>query len=151
MSLDRLDHHRRGSPSHFIAIGAHAGKRWDRGGHEFEIVEAGDQHLLGNGYLPTAAFEKYAQRKVVIKHVLKNALIPVVTLIGPIFAIVATGSFFVEKIFNVPGMGKFYVESMQTKDQTMILAVVLIFGVFLAVMNILVDIVYALIDPRIRY
>ena len=107
--------------------------------------------VIRSDYVRTARAKGLAQRKVVIKHVLKNALIPVVTLIGPIFAIVATGSFFVEKIFNVPGMGKFYVESMQTKDQTMILAVVLIFGVFLAVMNILVDIVYALIDPRIRY
>ncbi|HYP61888.1 MAG TPA: ABC transporter permease [Thermomicrobiales bacterium] len=107
--------------------------------------------VIRSDYVRTARAKGLAQQKVVIKHVLKNALIPVVTLIGPIFAIVATGSFFVEKIFNVPGMGKFYVESMQTKDQTMILAVVLIFGVFLAVMNILVDIVYALIDPRIRY
>jgi oligopeptide transport system permease protein len=107
--------------------------------------------VIRSDYVRTARAKGLAQQKVVIKHVLKNALIPVVTLIGPIFAIVATGSFFVEKIFNVPGMGKFYVESMQTKDQTMILAVVLIFGVFLAVMNILVDIMYALIDPRIRY
>lgn len=107
--------------------------------------------VIRSDYVRTARAKGLAQRKVVLKHVLKNALIPVVTLIGPIFAIVGTGSFFVEKIFNVPGMGKFYVESMQTKDQTMILAVVLIFGVFLAVMNIIVDILYGLIDPRIRY
>lgn len=107
--------------------------------------------VIRSDYVRTARAKGLAQRKVILKHVLKNALIPVVTLVGPIFAIVATGSFFVEKIFNVPGMGKFYVESMQTKDQTMILAVVLIFGVFLAVMNIIVDILYGLIDPRIRY
>jgi ABC-type dipeptide/oligopeptide/nickel transport system permease component len=107
--------------------------------------------VIRSDYVRTARAKGLAQRKVILKHVLKNALIPVVTLIGPIFAIVGTGSFFVEKIFNVPGMGKFYIESMQTKDQTMILAVVLIFGVFLAVMNIIVDIMYGLIDPRIRY
>ena len=107
--------------------------------------------VIRSDYVRTARAKGLAQRKVVLKHVLKNALIPVVTLIGPIFAIVGTGSFFVERIFNVPGMGNFYVESMQSKDQTMILAVVLIFGVFLAVMNILVDILYGLIDPRIRY
>ena len=88
---------------------------------------------------------------MILKHVLKNALIPVVTLIGPIFAAVGTGSFFVEQVFNVPGIGKYYVQSMQTKDQTMILAVTLIYGVFLAGMNLVVDIVYGLIDPRIRY
>ncbi|HRA48300.1 MAG TPA: ABC transporter permease [Thermomicrobiales bacterium] len=107
--------------------------------------------VIRSDYVRTARAKGLAQRKVILKHVLKNALIPVVTLIGPIFAIVGTGSFFVEKIFNVPGMGKFYIESMQSKDQTMILAVVLIFGVFLAIMNIIVDIVYGLIDPRIRY
>jgi ABC-type dipeptide/oligopeptide/nickel transport system permease component len=107
--------------------------------------------VIRSDYVRTARAKGLAQRKVILKHVLKNALIPVVTLVGPIFAIVGTGSFFVEKIFNVPGMGKFYVESMQTKDQTMILAVTLIFGVFLAVMNLIVDILYGLIDPRIRY
>ena len=70
------------------------------------------------------------EQGVVSKHVLKNALIPVVTLIGPIFAAVGTGSFFVEQVFNIPGMGKFFVTSMQVKDQTMILAVSCFTGSF---------------------
>lgn len=107
--------------------------------------------IIRSDYVRTARAKGLAERKVILKHVLKNALIPVVTLIGPIFAAVGTGSFFVERIFNVPGMGRFYVESMQSKDQTMILAVTLIYGVFLAAMNLLVDMVYGLIDPRIRY
>jgi ABC-type dipeptide/oligopeptide/nickel transport system permease component len=107
--------------------------------------------VIRSDYVRTARAKGLAERKVVLKHVLKNALIPVVTLVGPIFAAVGTGSFFVEQVFNVPGMGKYYVESMQTKDQPMILAVTLIFGIFLALMNLLVDIAYGLIDPRIRY
>jgi len=107
--------------------------------------------IIRSDYVRTARAKGLSERKVILKHVLKNALIPVVTLIGPIFAAVGTGSFFVEKIFNVPGMGKFYVESMQSKDQTMILAVTLIFGVFLASMNLMVDLMYGFIDPRIRY
>jgi ABC-type dipeptide/oligopeptide/nickel transport system permease component len=107
--------------------------------------------VIRSDYVRTARAKGLAQRKVILKHVLKNALIPVVTLIGPIFAAVGTGSFFVEQVFNIPGMGKYYVQSMQTKDQPMILAVTLIFGVFLAFMNLLVDIAYGLIDPRIRY
>jgi ABC-type dipeptide/oligopeptide/nickel transport system permease component len=99
----------------------------------------------------TARAKGLAERKVVTKHVLKNALIPVITLIGPIFAAIGTGTFFVEQVFNVPGMGKFYVDSMATKDQPMIMAVVLVYGVFLALMNILVDVINAFIDPRIRY
>jgi ABC-type dipeptide/oligopeptide/nickel transport system permease component len=81
---------------------------------------------------------------------MRNSLIPVVTLIGPIFAAVATGSFFVEAVFNIPGMGLYYVESFVSKDQPMILAVTLIYAVMLALMNVVVDIVYGFIDPRIR-
>lgn len=107
--------------------------------------------VIRSDFVRTARAKGLTDQGVVSKHVLKNALIPVVTLIGPIFAAVGTGSFFVEEVFNIPGMGKFFVTSMQTKDQTMILAVVLIYGIFLAVMNLLVDLIYGLIDPRIRY
>ena len=107
--------------------------------------------VIRSDFVRTARAKGLTDQGVVSKHVLKNALIPVVTLIGPIFAAVGTGSFFVEEVFNIPGMGKFFVTSMQTKDQTMILAVVLMYGVFLAVMNLLVDLLYGLIDPRIRY
>lgn len=107
--------------------------------------------VIRSDYVRTARAKGLAERKVVVKHVLKNALIPVVTIIGPIFAAIGTGTFFVEQVFNIPGMGKFYVQSMLTKDQPMIMAVVLIYGIFLALMNIFVDIINAFIDPRIRY
>lgn len=107
--------------------------------------------VIRSDYVRTARAKGLAERKVITKHVLKNALIPVVTLIGPIFAAIGTGTFFVEQVFNVPGMGKFYVDSMSSKDQPMIMAVVLVYGVFLALMNILVDVVNSMIDPRIRY
>jgi peptide/nickel transport system permease protein len=107
--------------------------------------------VIRSDFVRTARAKGLTDQGVVSKHVLKNALIPVVTLIGPIFAAVGTGSFFVEQVFNIPGMGKFFVTSMQVKDQTMILAVVLLYGVFLAAMNLVVDLVYGIIDPRIRY
>jgi len=107
--------------------------------------------VVRSDFVRTARAKGLTEQGVVTKHVLKNALIPVVTLIGPIFAAVGTGSFFVEQVFNIPGMGKFFVTSMQVKDQTMILAVVLLYGVFLAAMNLLVDLIYGVIDPRIRY
>ena len=87
--------------------------------------------VIRSDYVRTARAKGLSEQKVIFKHVLKNALIPVVTLIGPIFAAVGTGSFFVEQVFGVPGMGKYYVQSMQVHDQTMILAVTLIYGVFL--------------------
>jgi peptide/nickel transport system permease protein len=107
--------------------------------------------VIRSDFVRTARAKGLTEQGVVTRHVLKNALIPVVTLIGPIFAAVGTGSFFVEQVFNIPGMGKFFVTSMQVKDQTMILAVVLLYGVFLAAMNLLVDLIYGVIDPRIRY
>jgi ABC-type dipeptide/oligopeptide/nickel transport system permease component len=106
--------------------------------------------VIRSDYVRTARAKGLAEQKVILKHVLKNALIPVITLIGPLFAALGTGSFFVEQVFRVPGIGKFFVVSMSTKDHPMIMAVVLLYGVFLAVMNLVVDILYGVIDPRIR-
>ena len=107
--------------------------------------------VIRSDYIRTARAKGLAEQPVVLKHVLKNALIPVVTLLGPLFAAIGTGSFFVESIFRVPGMGRFFVQSMTGRDYPMIMAVVLIYGAFLAVMNLLVDLTYGFIDPRIRY
>jgi peptide/nickel transport system permease protein len=102
-------------------------------------------------YTLTARAKGLAEAPVIFKHALKNALIPVVTLLGPLFAAVGTGSFFVESIFRVPGMGRFFVQSMTGRDYPMIMAVVLTYGVFLAIMNLVVDLAYGVLDPRIRY
>jgi oligopeptide transport system permease protein len=101
-------------------------------------------------YVRTARAKGLAEAVVVGKHVLKNAFIPVLTLLGPLFAAVGTGSFFIESIFRVPGMGRFFVISMTGRDYPMIMAVVLCYGVFLAVMNMLVDLLYGVLDPRMR-
>ncbi len=102
-------------------------------------------------YTLTARAKGLAEGPVILKHALKNALIPVVTLLGPMFAAIGTGSFFVEAVFRVPGMGRFFVESMTGRDYPMIMAVVLTYGAFLAVMNLVVDLLYGVLDPRIRY
>ena len=102
-------------------------------------------------YTLTARAKGLSEVPVIFKHALKNALIPVVTLLGPMFAAIGTGSFFVEAIFRVPGLGRFFVESMTGRDYPMIMAVILLYGGFLTVMNLAVDLVYGFIDPRIRY
>jgi ABC-type dipeptide/oligopeptide/nickel transport system permease component len=102
-------------------------------------------------YTLTARAKGLAEGPVIFKHALKNALIPVVTLLGPMFAAVGTGSFFVESIYRVPGMGRFFVLSMTGRDYPMIMAVVLTYGVFLAIMNFVVDLAYGALDPRIRF
>jgi peptide/nickel transport system permease protein len=102
-------------------------------------------------YTLTARSKGLGEAPVIFKHALKNAFIPVVTLLGPMFAAIGTGSFFVESIFRVPGMGRFFVLSMTGRDYPMIMAVVLTYGAFLAVMNLVVDLLYGALDPRIRY
>ena len=107
--------------------------------------------VIRSDYTLTARAKGVSEPVVVFKHALKNAFIPIVTLLGPLFAAVGTGSFFVEAIFRVPGMGRFFVESMTGRDYPMIMAVVLVYGAFLAAMNLVVDLLYGALDPRIRY
>jgi ABC-type dipeptide/oligopeptide/nickel transport system permease component len=107
--------------------------------------------VIRSDYTLTARAKGLGEVPVIFKHALKNAFIPVVTLIGPLLAAVGTGSFFVESIFRVPGMGRFFVQSMTGRDYPMIMAVVLTYGAFLAIMNLVVDLAYGALDPRIRY
>lgn len=107
--------------------------------------------VIRSDFVRTARAKGLLENAVVMRHVLKNALIPVVTVIGPLFAAIGTGTFVVETLFSIPGMGKFFVTSMTARDYNMIMAVLLLYGFFLAVMNILVDLVYGFLDPRIRY
>jgi ABC-type dipeptide/oligopeptide/nickel transport system permease component len=102
-------------------------------------------------FVRTARAKGLHERRVILVHVVKNAMIPVLTIVGPLFAGIGTGSFFVETIYRVPGLGRFFVESMTGRDYPMIMAVVLLYGVFLALMNLVVDLLYGVLDPRIRY
>ena len=106
--------------------------------------------VLNQDFIRTAQAKGLRERQVVVRHVLKNGLIPPLTILGPMFAAITTGSFFVESVFRVPGMGRFFVESMQSRDYPMIMAVILLYGVLLSFMNIMVDVMYAVVDPRIR-
>jgi ABC-type dipeptide/oligopeptide/nickel transport system permease component len=107
--------------------------------------------VIGSDYVRTARAKGLRERRVVVVHVVKNALIPVLTIIGPLAAAVATGSYFIEAIYRVPGIGRFFVLSMVNRDYSVIMAVILMYGAFLAVMNLIVDLLYAWVDPRIRF
>jgi ABC-type dipeptide/oligopeptide/nickel transport system permease component len=114
-------------------------------------TRSGVSEALRADYVRTARAKGLGMQVVVNRHVLKNALIPLLTIIGPMFAAIGTGTFFVEAIFRVPGIGRYFVQSMLARDYPMIMAIVLLYGAFLAAMNLLVDILYGLADPRIRY
>jgi ABC-type dipeptide/oligopeptide/nickel transport system permease component len=103
---------------------------------------------LTHDYVRTARAKGLKERSVLYRHVLKAALLPVVTVAGPIFAGIGTGSFLVETIFSVPGMGRFFVTSILSKDYPVIMALVLLYGAFLAIANVVVDLLYGVLDPR---
>ena len=105
----------------------------------------------GQDYVRTARAKGLPERKVIFKHALKNALIPVVTYIGPMTAGIMTGSFVTEKIYAIPGMGKFYVEAINNRDYTVIMGTTMFYAAIAAIMILAVDIAYAFLDPRIKF
>lgn len=106
--------------------------------------------VLRQDYIRTARANGLSERRVIFKHALKNALIPVVTYIGPMTAAILTGSFVIEKIFVIPGIGRYFVESVSNRDYTVILGMTVFYAALYVVMVLLVDVAYSFIDPRIR-
>jgi ABC-type dipeptide/oligopeptide/nickel transport system permease component len=102
-------------------------------------------------YIRTARAKGLRERTVITRHALKNSLIPVVTILGPLFAALVTGTFVTELIFGIPGMGKYFVTSITNRDYPVIMGTILLYAVFLVVANLMVDLTYAYLDPRIRY
>jgi oligopeptide transport system permease protein len=102
-------------------------------------------------YVRTAHSKGLREKTVVLVHMLRNAFIPVVTIMGPLLAGLITGSFVVESVFAIPGIGRFFVDAIFQRDYGLIMAVTLLYAVAIAVMNLVVDVAYAWIDPRIRY
>ncbi len=115
------------------------------------LVRSSLLEVLGQDYIRTARAKGLTEYKVVVKHALRNALIPVVTILGPTVAALLTGSFVIEKIFALPGMGKHFVTSITNRDYTTILGITIFYATFLVVMVFVVDMFYVLIDPRIKY
>lgn len=107
--------------------------------------------VIREDYIRTARAKGLSERMVITGHALKNGLIPVITYIGPIFAAVLTGTFIIEHIFGIPGMGKHFITSIGNRDYAVIQGVTMIYAITLVIANLLVDITYAWLDPRIRY
>lgn len=106
--------------------------------------------VLSSDFVRTARAKGLSRGAVIWKHCLKHALLPVFSFLGPAAAATLTGSFVVETVFNIPGLGQHFVNSVRNKDQTLILAVVMIYSTLLLVLNLVVDIGYAFLDPRIE-
>ncbi|HPE89443.1 MAG TPA: ABC transporter permease [Spirochaetales bacterium] len=106
--------------------------------------------VVQQDYVKTAKAKGASRFRIVRKHMIRNAILPIVTVLGPITASVLTGTFVIESIFAIPGMGKFYVSSVQSLDYTLVLGMTVFFGAFLVTANLIVDVLYGIVDPRIR-
>lgn len=114
------------------------------------LTRAGMLDVLASDYIRTARAKGVPEHRVVLKHALKNAFLPVLSYLGPATAMAMTGSFVVEKIFAVPGIGTHFVNAVLSKDLTLIMGVVLAYSTILIVLNLVVDILYRWVDPRIE-
>jgi ABC-type dipeptide/oligopeptide/nickel transport system permease component len=115
------------------------------------LTRASMLQVIREDYIRTARAKGLTERAVMVRHALKNAFIPVATVLGPTFAILVTGTFIVEQIFAIPGMGKYFITSITNRDYPVIMGTILLYAVILVLANLAVDITYAFLDPRIRY
>lgn len=106
--------------------------------------------ITNSDYMKTAKAKGLNDIEITAKHQIRNAILPVVTVMGPAIATLLTGTFVIENIFAIPGLGKHYVYSIQNLDYTLVLGMTIVYSVFLVVMQLLVDILYGIIDPRIK-
>ena len=105
--------------------------------------------VLGQDYIRTARAKGVSQPKIIFGHALKNSLIPVITYFGPMLAYIVTGSLVIEQIFAVPGIGRYFVSSITGRDYTLIMGTTIVLATLIVVMNLISDIMYKVVDPRI--
>ena len=106
--------------------------------------------VMKSDYIRTARAKGVNERSIIIKHALRNTLIPIVTYLGPLIAGILTGSFVVEKIFAIPGLGREFVTTITNRDYTVVMGVTVFYSALLIICNLIVDILYVVIDPRIK-
>jgi len=115
------------------------------------LVRGSMVEVLRSNFVRTARAKGLPYRLVVLRHALPVALLPLVSYLGPAFAGLLTGSLVVERIFGIPGIGRYFVEGAIDRDYTLVLGVVIFYAAFIILLNLLADILYAVLDPRVRY
>jgi oligopeptide transport system permease protein len=114
------------------------------------LIRANMLEVLGMDYIKTARSKGLSSRAVIIRHALRNSLLPVVTYLGMLTANIITGSFIIEKIFGIPGLGQWFINSITNRDYTVIMGITVFYSIILLSAIFIVDIIYGLIDPRIK-
>jgi len=115
------------------------------------LMREGMLGVMHSEFITTARAKGVGELKILVKHALRIAILPVVSYSGPLLADLLTGSFVVENIFQIPGIGVFLVNSSTNRDYTMVVGLVLLYAILLLILNLLVDLSYSLLDPRVRY
>jgi ABC-type dipeptide/oligopeptide/nickel transport system permease component len=115
------------------------------------LTRASLLQVLNEDYIRTARAKGLHHWTVVVVHAMKNAMIPVMTVLGPLFAALLTGTFVTEKVFGIPGLGRFFIESIGKRDYASIMGTTLLYAFFIVIANFIVDLTYAWLDPRIRF
>jgi oligopeptide transport system permease protein len=115
------------------------------------ITRASMLDVIQQDFIRTARAKGLQERVVVVRHIVKNAMIPVLTLLGPLCAALVTGSFIIEQFFAIPGIGRSFVGAVASRDYGMIMGVTLFYAFVVAFANLVVDLLYGVVDPRIRY
>jgi oligopeptide transport system permease protein len=106
--------------------------------------------VINQDYVKTAKAKGLSAGTIVWRHTLRNAILPVITILGPVFVNIITGTLVVEQIFSIPGLGKHFVQSVSSNDYTLIAGLTIFYAAILIVVMFLTDIIYGLVDPRIR-
>ena len=114
------------------------------------IMRSSMLEVVQQDFIKTARTKGLSEMRITCKHQIRNAIMPVMTVLGPTVASVLTGTFVLESIFAIPGMGKYYVESVSVNDYSMVLGMTVFYGIFLVTANLIVDILYGVADPRVR-
>lgn len=114
------------------------------------IMRSSMLEVTGQDYIKTARSKGVTETRIAWKHQIRNAIMPVLTMLGPTVASVLTGTFVIESLYAIPGMGKYYVESTINNDYSMVLGMTLFYGMFLVFCNLVVDLLYGIVDPRVR-
>ena len=115
------------------------------------ITRASMIEVLHSSFIRAVRAKGLPEKEIVLRHALKPALLPVISYLGPAAAAILTGSVVIEKIFTIPGIGSYFVQGALNRDYTLVMGVVILYGVLILVFNFLVDLLYAWLDPRIRY
>jgi oligopeptide transport system permease protein len=115
------------------------------------LTRASMIEVLHSNYIRTARAKGLPERVVILRHALKPAILPVISYMGPATAALITGSVVIERIYSIPGLGSYFVQGALNRDYTLVMGVVIFYGMVIVVLNFIVDLLYAWLNPRIRY